>query len=116
MSPATTTESRRPLSVRQERVLRTLVLWIERKRCQPSYAELASVLGIASVQDTITEIAAKGWIGLTGAARALEIPQDVYDEIVTSETGASETGASETRTSETRTKKKGTKVPGGKSK
>lgn len=88
LSPATTSETRRPLSVRQERVLRTLVLWIERKRCQPSYAELASVLGIASVQDTITEIAAKGWIGLTGAPRALEIPQDVYNEIVASETGA----------------------------
>jgi hypothetical protein len=59
------------------------------------------------VQDTITEIAAKGWIGLTGAARALEIPQDVYDEIVASETGAG------------KKKKKvqaGTKVPGGKSK
>ena len=82
MSPANDSQGRRPLSVRQERVLRTLVLWIERKRCQPSYAELAATLGIASVQDTITEIAAKGWIGLTGAPRALEIPQDVYDEML----------------------------------
>lgn len=82
MSPAAAPRDRRPLTAKQGRVLTALVLWTARRRRQPSYGELARALGLPSVQDAITDLAAKGWLGLTGQARAIEIPADVYQSIV----------------------------------
>jgi hypothetical protein len=82
MSPANDPQDRRPLTAKQERVLRALVLWTARRRRQPSYGELARALGVPAVQNAITELAAKGWLGLTGQARAIEIPADVYQSII----------------------------------
>jgi hypothetical protein len=73
---------RRPLSPRQDAVLRALVLWIHRHRSQPSHRELARACGVTSVAKTLLEIAMKGWICGSGRPRAIEIPEDVYDSIV----------------------------------
>jgi hypothetical protein len=73
---------RKKLSPEQDRILRELVLYTAEHHRQPSYAELAEACGLASVQRQIDRIAACGWIRVTGLPRGIEIPQDVYEEIV----------------------------------
>jgi SOS-response transcriptional repressor LexA len=75
-------EHRRPLSPKQDEVLRALVLWIARRRSQPSMKELAAAVGVSTVQKYLLELEVKGWIKSTGSPRAIEIPSDVYDSIV----------------------------------
>jgi len=75
-------EKRKPLAPELDRILRTLVIYVYEHRHQPSYAELAELCGLASVQRQIDRLAALGWLKITGVPRALEIPPDVYDEIV----------------------------------
>lgn len=78
----TTDNQRRPLSPRQSVVLRALVLWTHRHKCQPSIRELATACGVSSVQKQLVELEVKGWIKGSGHARSIEIPGDVYEEIV----------------------------------
>jgi SOS-response transcriptional repressor LexA len=65
-------------------VLRALILWIERRRCQPSMKELAKAVGVATVQHEIDRLETKGWIRrpVSGVARSIQIPADVFDEVV----------------------------------
>ncbi len=74
--------TRRPLSEKQAIVLRALCKFVESFRRQPSYGELATLLNLKNIQKYITDLEAKGWIRRTGsAARAIEIPAEVWDEI-----------------------------------
>jgi hypothetical protein len=70
------------LSATQKKILRTLIFYVEKNRCQPSYAELAELCDRVSVQREIDRIAACGWLRITGLARAIEIPEDVYKGIL----------------------------------
>ena len=74
--------TRRPLSPQQDHVLRSLCLFTVRYRRQPSLAQLADLCGVTTVQRQIEVLEAKGWIGRSGGARAIEIPQDVFDAAV----------------------------------
>jgi SOS-response transcriptional repressor LexA len=78
----TSESNRRPLSPRQHTVLRALVLWVRKCRCQPSMRELATSVGMKNVQRVIDQLEAKGWIHRDGErARSIRIPDDVFDSI-----------------------------------
>lgn len=83
---------RRPLTRRQQEVLHKLVELTERNHYQPSSRELAHALGVQNVADALKAIEIGGWIRSTGRARAIEIPSDVWEEIVN---GNSENGEKE---------------------
>lgn len=87
MSADTDTRApRRPLSLTEDRVLCALCLYTHRHRRQPSQRELAAVVGVSTVRVYLLSIEAKGWIsGAAGKARAIEIPDDVFESII--ETG-----------------------------
>ena len=101
MTPETT--ARRPLSPRQTTVLRALVLWIRRCRCQPSLRELATAVGVANVQHVLDQLEAKGWITRAGErARSIQIPDDVFNSITGADAAPETTGAAETAEQGTR--------------
>jgi hypothetical protein len=75
--------TRRPLSPHQDRLLRSLCRFVHVFHRQPSYRELADLMGSANIQRTIAEIEAKGWIRRSGGKRgAIEIPDDVYEDVI----------------------------------
>jgi hypothetical protein len=76
---------RRPLSPKQHEVLKTLVLWTQQHHAQPSAKEIATVIGVSNVQKYLTELEAKGWIHRSSVPRSIEIPEDVYNEILKGE-------------------------------
>jgi len=58
-------------------------MFTARHRRQPSYRELATAIGGGtSIHKYLVELEAKGWIGLGGGPRGIDIPADVYDSIV----------------------------------
>ena len=72
---------REPLTARQDQVLSILVAFIRTYHYQPTFAELARLCDVVSVQKVIERIASKGWITFTGSPRAINIPDDVFDSI-----------------------------------
>ena len=66
-------------------MLRALVLFTHRHRRQPSYRELSEAVSVSAVHKYLVEIENRGWIRLGGGPRAIEIPIDVYDSIVSME-------------------------------
>jgi SOS-response transcriptional repressor LexA len=75
--------TRRSLSKQQEVVLRAFVKFVHVAHRQPSYAELADLLNMSSVQRIFAELEAKGWLHRSGGkAKAIEISGEVFDEIV----------------------------------
>lgn len=82
-----TESQRRPLSAKQDAVLRALVKFIAAFHRQPSYRELGELMHVANVQRYLAEIEAAGWIRRRrsddghAVARSIEIPDDVYEDI-----------------------------------
>jgi hypothetical protein len=74
--------ARRPLSPHQDRLLRSLCRFVHVFHRQPSYRELADLMGSANVQRTIAELEAKGWISRSGKRGAIVIPDDVYEDTI----------------------------------
>ena len=70
---------RQPLTDRQDQILGLLIKYVRENHYQPTFAELAALAGVRSVQRVIERIWAKGWIKPTGSPRAIEIPDDVFD-------------------------------------
>lgn len=90
-------QDRRPLSAKQDAVLRALVKFISAFHRQPSYRELGELMSVSNVQRYLAEIEAAGWIRRRrsddghAVARSIEIPDDVYEDI-TGAMDAPETG------------------------
>lgn len=77
-------KSRKKLTKRQTQVLLVLVKFTEQFHRQPSYEELGEIVEASSVSvmSILRSIESRGWIEITGKARAIDIPSDVYEAIV----------------------------------
>lgn len=71
---------RRPLTPRQLEALRAIIVYEREHHYQPSVAELERILETRNATALLLAIERAGWIRLTGQSRAIEIPDDVYQE------------------------------------